>query len=403
MWLETLRLAVQALVRNRSRSLLTMLGIIIGVAAVVVTVAIGTGARNAVQEQILSLGSNMIVVIPGNITQNGVNTGTGAASSLTVDDGLAIRKLDGVAAVSPAVGMRAQVIANGRNWSTQIGGSAPTILYIRKTQMASGTYFDDAQVAAVAKVCVLGQTVVDNLFPNENPLGKTVIIRNVPFTVIGVLAKRGQSPTGQDQDDVVAMPYTSVMQRLTGQTYVSVLLVSAKDEASIGPVQNEITTLLEERHRIVPPEQDDFSVRNLADIATAASSTASIMQALLAAVAAVSLLVGGIGIMNIMLVSVTERTREIGLRLSVGARGSAILQQFLSESVVLSTTGGLIGAICGILGAQLVASIGHWPATIPAAAVLVAIVFSAMVGIFFGWYPASRAARLDPIAALRAE
>ncbi len=402
-WAETVRLAVRALVRNRSRSLLTMLGVIIGVAAVVVTVAIGAGARNSVTAQITGLGSNLVIVVPGSLTQGGVSTGTGAASTLTPDDGLAMAKLPGVAAVSPAVGLRAQVVSPGGNWSTQIAGVAPSYLAIRAWPLARGTFFDDAATSAVAKVCVLGQTVADNLFPGQDPLGKTVIIHNVPFTVIGLLTQRGQSATGQDQDDTVVIPYTSAMQRLTGQTMVSLLLVSAQDGSQIAPVQNEIAKLLEERHRIEPGQPDDFAMRNLQDIATAASATATIMEMLLASVAAVSLVVGGIGIMNIMLVSVTERTREIGLRLAVGARGRAILQQFLTEAVVLSTSGGALGALLGIAGAAAVALLGHWPATVPPSAVAIAVLFSAVVGIFFGYYPASKAARLDPIEALRAE
>jgi putative ABC transport system permease protein len=400
---ETIRLAVRALVRNRMRSLLTMLGVIIGVAAVVVTVAIGAGARQSISDQIMSLGSNLIIVIPGNLTQNGVNTGTGAASTLTVDDGLAIAKLPGVAAASPGVGFRTQVVAQSRNWQTQITGVAPTFLAIRQWSLARGTFFDDAAVASVAKVCVLGQTVVENLFAGQDPLGKTLIIRSVPFTVVGVLNRRGQSASGQDQDDTVVIPYTSAMQRLTGQTYLNVIAISAADAASMDSVQDRVTRLLEERHRIVPPQQDDFALRNLQDIAAAASSTARIMETLLASVAAVSLIVGGIGIMNIMLVSVTERTREIGLRLSVGARGSAILQQFLTEAVVLATAGGAMGALFGLAGAQAVAAFGHWPATVPPVAVAVAVLFSAVVGVFFGYYPAAKAAQLDPIQALRSE
>jgi putative ABC transport system permease protein len=402
-WTETVRLAIRALVRNRSRSLLTMLGVIIGVAAVIVTVAIGAGARASVSAQITGLGSNLIIVIPGNLTQGGVNTGTGAASTLTPEDGLALTKLTGVAAVSPGVVVRAQVVSPNANWSTQVAGVAPSYLAIRAWPIARGTFFDDTQTNGVAKVCVLGQTVADNLFPSQDPVGRTVIIRGVPFTVIGLLTRRGQSATGQDQDDAVVVPYTSAMRRLTGQTMVGMLFVSAQDPAGIPLVQNEIVRLLEERHRISEGAPDDFAVRNLQDIAAAASATATIMEVLLASVAAVSLVVGGIGIMNIMLVSVTERTREIGLRLSVGARSAAILQQFLTEAVVLSTSGGAIGAIVGIGGAALVAALGHWPATVPPAAVAIAVLFSALVGIFFGYYPASKAARLDPIEALRAE
>jgi putative ABC transport system permease protein len=402
-WTETIRLAVRALVRNRSRSLLTMLGVIIGVAAVVVTVAIGAGARASVSAQINGLGSNLIIVIPGNLTQGGVNTGTGAASTLTPDDGLALTKIPGVSAVSPGVVVRAQVVSPTANWSTQIIGVAPSYLAIRDWPIARGTFFDDAATKGVAKVCVLGQTVADNLFPGQDPVGRTVIVRGVPFTVIGLLTRRGQSATGQDQDDTVIIPYTSAMKRLTGQTMLGILFVSARDAADVLPVQSAIVSLLEARHRIAQGTPDDFAIRNLQDIANAASGAAMTMEVLLAAVAAVSLLVGGIGIMNIMLVSVTERTREIGLRLSVGARGAAILQQFLTEAVVLSTSGGAIGALLGLAGAAAVASLAHWSAAVPPGAVIIAVAFSALVGIFFGYYPAAKAARLDPIEALRAE
>ena len=400
----TLKLALDALVRNRARSLLTMLGVIIGVAAVIITVAIGAGARASVQSQIESLGSNMLVVLPGSVTQGGARSGFGGASTLTSDDGLAIAKLPNVAAVSPSVSVRAQVVSGGNNWQTSISGVAPTYTYIRSWPMATGTFFSDNQTVSAAKVCVLGQTVVQNLFPDgSSPLGKTVLIKGVPFTVIGTLRPLGQSGMGQDQDDTILVPYTSAMQRLTGQTTVSTLLVSATNGPSVPEVQNEVTALLEQRHRIVPPQPDDFSVRNLQDIAAAASSTGAVMELLLAGVAAVSLIVGGIGIMNIMMVSVSERTREIGLRMAVGARGRVILNQFLTESAVLATLGGCIGVIVGLAGTGLVAWLAHWPMMIPPAWIAISVLFSALVGIFFGYYPARKAAGLRPIDALRFE
>ena len=398
-----LRIAWQAIVRNRVRSLLTMLGMIIGVAAVVITISIGVGARVAVSQQITSLGSNLVIVIPGSVNLNGVRTGTGAASTLTPEDGLAIAKLPHVAAVTPGVGVRTQVIAGTSNWYTQVSGVAPTFTYIREWHLASGSFFTDADVAASGKVCVLGQTVVENLFPGQNPIGKTVLVKNVPFTVIGTLARRGQSASGQDQDDTILVPYTSAMQRLTGTTFVSVLAVSADDQNSIVPVQNEIVRLLEQRHQIFGSMQDDFDVRNLQDIANAASASATTMEFLLAGVAVVSLVVGGIGIMNIMLVSVTERTREIGLRIAVGAQSSSILEQFLIEAVVLSGIGGLIGVLVGLIGAGAVAIFGHWPMVVPPDGILLAFSFSALTGVFFGYYPASKAAHLNPIEALRFE
>jgi putative ABC transport system permease protein len=400
----TLKIALDALLRNRARSLLTMLGVIIGVAAVIVTVAIGAGARTSVQNQINALGSNMLVVMPGSVTQGGARSGFGGASTLTPDDGMAIAKLPGVAAVSPVVNSRSQVVAGENNWQTSISGVAPTYTFIRSWAMQSGAFLSQNDVISANKVAVLGQTVVQNLFlDGSSPLGKTIIIKGVPFTVIGTLAPLGQSGMGQDQDDTILIPYTAAMQRLTGQTTVNTLMVSASSSDEVQDVQNEVTSLLEQRHRIVPPAQDDFNVRNLQDIAAAASSTGAIMEFLLAGVAAVSLIVGGIGIMNIMLVSVTERTREIGLRMAVGARGGTILRQFLTESIVLSTAGGIIGVLIGLGGTEIVALLAKWPMMIPPAWITFSVAFSAMVGVFFGYYPARKAANLRPIEALRFE
>ncbi len=300
--------------------------------------------------------------------------------------------------------MRSQVVSGGNNWQTQISGVAPTYTFVRSWPMDSGVFFTQNNVLSAAKVAVLGQTVVQNLFPDgSSPIGKTVFIKGVPFTVVGTLAPLGQTGMGQDQDDTIMIPYTSAMQRLTGQTTVNSLMISAQNAEAIGGVQTEVTALLEQRHRITPPQSDDFSVRNLQDIAAAASSTGAVMEFLLAGVAAVSLIVGGIGIMNIMMVSVTERTREIGLRMAVGARGKVILQQFLTESIVLSTVGGLIGVACGLAGTFLVATLAKWPMTIPPTWIAFSVLFSAMVGIFFGYYPARKAANLRPIEALRFE
>jgi putative ABC transport system permease protein len=399
-----LRLAWEAIVRNRVRSLLTMLGMIIGVAAVVITISIGVGARAAVSAAITGLGSNLVIVIPGSVNLGGVQTGTGAASTLTPDDGLAIARLPHVAAVSPGVGLHTQAIAGNNNWYTFVVGVAPTYTYIREWNMASGSFFTDADDASSAKVCVLGQTARENLFPDgASPLGRTVIIHNVPFTVIGTLARRGQSASGQDQDDTIVVPYTAAMQRITGTTFVSVILVSADQQKSISLVQSEIVGLLQQRHRITGNMQNDFDVRNLQDIANAAAASATTMELLLAGVAIVSLIVGGIGIMNIMLVSVTERTREIGLRIAVGARSSSILLQFLIEAVVLSGVGGLIGILAGVIGAGAVAVFGHWPMVMPGGGIVLAFSFAALTGVFFGYYPASKAAHLNPIEALRFE
>jgi putative ABC transport system permease protein len=396
--------ALQALARNLSRSLLTMLGVIIGVAAVITTVAIGAGAQFSVQQQISNLGSNLLVVLPGAVTTSGVRSGTGARSSLIPEDGLAILKMPGVDAVSPIVTVRSQVVGGGNNWNTMIQGVAPTYSHIRNWDVTSGSFFSQNDMDMTTKVCILGTTVVNNLFPDgSSPLGQSVMIQNVPFTVIGVLQSRGQTGFGQDQDDTVLVPYTSVMQRLTGQTYVNMLMISASDGASLDRVQDDVTALLRQRHRIIPPNPDDFSVRNMQDIANAAAATASVMQLLLIGVAAVSLVVGGIGIMNIMLVSVTERTREIGLRMAVGARSRAILEQFLVEAVVLSTGGGLIGILAGLGITLVVAIVARWPMIVSPAAILASVAFSALVGIFFGYYPALKASRLNPIDALRFE
>jgi len=400
----TLRLAWQALVRNKTRSLLTMLGIVIGVAAVIVTVAIGAGARISVQNSISSLGSNLIVVQPGSVTLGGARSGFGGASTLTPDDGLAIAALPGVASVTPTVTVRTQVVANGNNWQTTVNGVAPTYTYVRAQTLASGRFFSQSDVASAAKVAVLGQTVVDQLFPNGgSPLGATVIVKGAPFSVIGVLSPLGQSATGQDQDDTVLIPYTSAMERLSGQTTVSSLLVSAQSADAIDPAQQEIAQLLEQRHRIVPPQSDDFQVRNLQSIAQAASQTSAVMEFLLAGVAAVSLLVGGIGIMNIMMVSVTERTREIGLRMAVGAPSATILHQFLTESIVLATIGGAIGVAFGLAGTAMVALLAKWPTAVPMQWIVASVAFASMVGIFFGYAPARKAAALHPIEALRFE
>lgn len=399
---STLKTALGALLRNRARSLLTMLGVVIGVGAVIVTVAIGSGARLSVQQQIASLGSNLIIVLPGSVTQNGARTGSGGASTLTPQDAIAIAGLPGVSAVTPVVSVRTQVVGGGNNWQTTISGVAPTYTYVRQWALGSGTFFSDADVASAAKVCVLGQTVSANLFPGANALGQTVLIKNVPFTVVGTLAARGQSGVGQDQDDTVVVPYTSALQRLTGGTFVNQMMVSGENATDTAAVQAEITALLETRHRVAG-RQDDFAVRNLADIASAASASSTVMEYLLASVAAVSLVVGGIGIMNIMLVSVTERTREIGLRMAVGAPSSAILTQFLIEAVALSLAGGALGIILGCAGTLAVSAFAGWPTVISIQSVILAVVFSAVVGAFFGYYPALKASQLNPIQALSFE
>ncbi len=401
---NTLKLALQALIRNKARSILTMLGIVIGVAAVIVTVAIGSGARASVQASINSLGSNLIVVQPGSVTTSGARGGFGTASTLTPEDGMSLAQVPGVAAVSPLVTIRTQAVAGGNNWQTTVSGVAPTYTFIRSWPIANGAFFSQNDVTSSAKVAVLGQTVVQQLFPGGvNPVGQTIILKGVPFTIVGTLSPLGQSGLGQDQDDTILIPYTSAMQRITGLTTVNQLMVSAKDGDNIDAVQQLVTSTLEQRHHITSSQNDDFQVRNLQSIAAAASSTGAVMEFLLAGVAAVSLIVGGIGIMNIMMVSVTERTREIGLRMAVGARGKIILRQFLTESIVLATIGGLIGVILGFASTGLVAALAKWPTQIPLGWVLASVAFSAFVGVFFGYYPAQKAANLHPIEALRFE
>jgi putative ABC transport system permease protein len=402
-------IAIRALLRNRERSLLTILGIIIGVAAVIVTVAIGAGARTSVEASIASLGSNMIVILPGSTFTGGVNVGIGTVSSLTVDDGLAIaQQVRHVAAVTPLVNLRTQVISPHSNWQTSVVGVSPTWAYVRGWEMQSGSFFNDVDTATSAKVCVIGSTVASELFPDQSDVvGQTVTIRSVPFRIVGVLQSRGHNAFGMDQDDTVVIPYTSLMQRLwvsaNGPNVVTALMVSIDEPENVSPTIGAVSDLLRIRHRIVPPQTDDFNVRNLADIAKVALSTARTLQVLLASIATVSLIVGGIGIMNIMLVSVTERTREIGLRIAVGAPNGAILLQFLVEALVLATAGGGIGVVLGIACSALAARFGHFAFTVSVPAIALSLAFSAAIGIGFGFYPARKAALLDPIAALHAE
>jgi len=402
-------IALRALMRNRERSLLTVLGIIIGVAAVIVTVAIGAGARSNIEATIANLGSNLVIILPGSTNTGGVNVGIGAASTLTVNDGLAIaQQVRHVAAVTPMAMLRTQVISQYSNWQTSVVGVSPAWPFIRSWAVRSGSFFNDTDVAMSAKVCVIGTTVAGELFPNQpNIVGQMLAISNVPFRIIGVLVSRGHNVMGADQDDTVIIPYTSLMQRLStsanGPDVVSALAVSIDAAQDVAPTIANISQLLRTRHRIVPPQVNDFQVRDLADVAQAASSAGLTLQILLASIATVSLIVGGIGIMNIMLVSVTERTREIGLRMAVGAPAPAILLQFLVEAIVLSVFGGGIGVVLGIACSAIAARIGHFPFTVSLPTLVLALVFSAAIGIGFGFYPARKAAHLDPIIALRAE
>ncbi len=399
-----LRIALRALRRNKMRTVLTMLGMVIGVGAVIASVSITSGARQQVEEQIASLGENMLLIFPGSFSSSGARLGWGNWRSLKLGDALAIQsQLQGVAAVSPENSTRTQVIAGNQNWNTRILGESPQYLQIRQWPLAEGEIFGEEQVQTAAKVCVIGKTVATQLFPNEEPLGKMIRVRSIPCQVIGVLQSKGLSPTGSDQDDVVVVPYTTELTRINRETWLDVVLVQAVSQPALPIVQQEITALLLQRHHVKPGGERDFIVRSQEDIAQAATTTARVMGLLLAGIAAVSLVVGGIGIMNIMLVSVTERTREIGIRVAVGARGGDILLQFLIEALTLSLIGGAMGIASGMTISHFVASLTHWPTLTPALWIGIAALSSGLIGIVSGFYPAWKASKLDPIDALRYE
>jgi putative ABC transport system permease protein len=404
MWLMTLRIALRALARNKLRAFLTMLGIIIGVGAVIAMVAIGEGAKATIQAQIASLGTNVLIVLPGSANQGGVRAGFGSVNTLVDGDAKAMaREIRAVAYASPVLRRPDQVVAGNLNWGTLAQGVSPEYQQIRDWQMAHGRFLHEGDVDSAAKVAVLGQTVARNLFGNDDPMDALIRIRNVPFRVIGVLASKGQSSQGQDQDDIVMVPYTTMQKRLMRITYVQSIVVSAVSAERVQEAQQQITALLRQRHRIAQDREDDFTIRNLSDITEAATTSARVMALLLGSVAAISLLVGGIGIMNIMLVSVTERTREIGIRMAVGARGRDIMLQFLVEAVVMAATGGIVGILLGIGSSEVLRQWAQWPTHIDPAIVAIAFLFSGAVGVFFGFYPARKAASLDPIEALRYE
>ena len=404
--LMIIRVAFRALVRNKMRAALTMLGIIIGVSAVIAMVSIGQGAQQSVQDQIASIGTNLLFVSAGAQNVGGVRTGTGdtGTNTLTVEDLDAIkREVPSVSMVTPTVNTRSQLIFGSQNWNTQIQGVSEQYPDIRKWTVQDGSFFTDADVRTAARVIVVGQTIADNLFPGTSAVGQTVRVKELPFRVVGVMARKGQDQQGRDQDDTAFAPYTTVQKKILGSPRVQVAYVSAISPDATYTAQVQIGQLLRQRHKLGPQDADDFSVRNMSDIADAANQTNSIMTMLLASIASVSLVVGGIGIMNIMLVSVTERTREIGIRMAIGARSSAVRTQFLIESVVLSLTGGLIGILLGLGVSLLIPSLLGWPTLVSTAAVIGSVIFSAAVGIFFGYYPARKAAALDPIDALRYE
>lgn len=399
---STTVVAARALKRNTMRSILTALGIIIGVGAVIAMVSIGNGAKSQVEAQVASLGQNIITVFPGSTTTGGVRGGFGSSSSLTAEDADAIaEEVPGIVAVSRSLRSRDQVLANGQNWRPSIAGEDPEILDIRVWPLVSGEMFTARDVASANKVCVVGQTIVDQLFDGEDPVGQTLRVGRIPVKILGVLSKKGFNYFGSDQDDTVILPYTTVMRRLgRPRTNISSITIQAASPDLIGPVKLEIESLLSQRRNGREP---DFMVRDQLELAETATATSKTMTVLLGAIAGVSLLVGGIGIMNIMLVSVTERTREIGIRLAVGAHGNDVLLQFLFEAVLLSVLGGGLGVALGIGASQVVASTLNWPVLISVPAIVIALSVSAIIGIFFGFYPARKAAMLDPIDALRYE
>jgi putative ABC transport system permease protein len=404
MWFMTLRIALRALGRNKLRAFLTMLGIIIGVGAVIAMVAIGEGAKATIRAQIASLGTNVLIVLPGTATQGGVRTGSGGVNTLVDGDAKAMmQELSSVAFASPTLRRPEQIVAGNLNWSTLTQGVAPDFQQIRDWQVADGRFIHEGDIESAAKVAVIGQTVVSQLFGNDDVLDSVIRIRNIPFRVVGVLAPKGQTSQGTDQDDTVIIPYTTMQKRLMRITYVQSITVSAVSAERVQEAQEQIAALLRQRHRIGPDREDDFIIRNLSDIAEAASTSARVMAVLLGAVASISLLVGGIGIMNIMLVSVTERTREIGIRMAVGARSRDIMMQFLVEAVVMAATGGAIGILLGIGSSEVLKLWANWPTLVSPAIVAIAFLFSGAVGVFFGFYPAKKAANLDPIEALRYE
>jgi len=399
-----MRTAWKALRRNVSRSLLTMLGIIIGVSAVIASMAIGAGAQAAVLKQIESLGANLIVITPGSISSGGVRLGSGSRTTLKLDDVSAVAaNVPGLAGVAPMSQTNAQVVAGGENWYTQIVGTTPPWVDVQNWSIAQGSFFTDDDVRRASKVAVLGSTVAANLFPAGGAIGSIVVIKSVPFRVVGVLSSKGQSGFGRDQDDQVVVPITTHQARLTGQTWVNSIMISASSSDTVAGVVDATQRLLRLVHHLTAFDPDDFTVRNIANVQQVRMATVATQALLLAAVAIVSLVVGGIGIMNIMLVSVTERTREIGLRMAVGARGRDILLQFLIEALTMACAGGLIGVGLGIGISFLVSMLGSWPTVISGFSVVLGFVSAAATGVVFGFYPARRAAALDPIDALRYE
>jgi putative ABC transport system permease protein len=405
--INLIRIALRALRRNKLRAFLTMLGIIIGVGAVIAMVAIGQGSKKSIQDQLSTMGSNMLTIRPNSnqTPGGGARIESSNVQSLTLDDVKAMQsQAQYISAVSPAVQSRGQVINGAKNWPTSIQGVGPEYLTIRNWPLKEGSAFTSEDVNGAAKVCLIGQTVADNIFdPGDDPVGKIIRFNKIPIKIIGVLGEKGENAFGQDQDDMIIAPYTTVQKRILAITYIQTIYASAINEESSAAATQELSQILRTTHKLTNGEQDDFTVRTQAELISTFSSTSQLLTVLLAAIAGISLLIGGIGIMNIMYVSVTERTKEIGLRMSIGARGIDILLQFLIEAIVISVTGGVIGVMFGILSSKVITAVLSWPTFISQSSIILSFIVCAVTGIFFGYYPAQKASRLDPIEALRYE
>jgi len=398
------KIALRAIMRNKLRSSLTILGIVIGVSAVIVMVSIGQGAKVTVEKQLDSLGTNVLIIIPISTVHSATRGTTGGTITMTAEDAFAIKKECGaVSYVSPGVRTSTQAVYGNMNWTTYISGVGAEYQIIRNWPLESGRFISAQDINTMSKVCILGQTVLTNLFGTLDPVDKWIRVNNIPFRVIGVLARKGESPTGQDQDDIILMPYTTIQRKILGITYIGIILASSTTAEARFEAIEQITSLLRQRHHLKPNEENDFSIISQIEFASTIMETSRTMTVLLGSIASVSLIVGGIGIMNIMLVSTTERTKEIGIRMAVGAKEKDILFQFLTEATVLSSIGGIIGVIFGIILSKLVSYFGDWPSLLSPPSIAVAFLFSNIVGIFFGYYPARKASRLNPIEALRYE